>query len=91
MGLPIVATDVRGCRQVVTDGVTGALVAVDDVDAMIAVLRRLVADPARRVEWGAAARAKALADFDDRDVVALTLRTYDWLLASRSVPAVTPA
>ena len=50
-----------------------------------------MSENARRVEWGAAARAKALADFDDRDVVALTLRTYDWLLASRSVPAVTPA
>ena len=30
MGLPVVATDIRGCRQVVDDGVTGMLVPVAD-------------------------------------------------------------
>ena len=33
MGLPIVATDVRGCRQVVVDGETGYLVPVRDAVA----------------------------------------------------------
>ena len=33
-GLPIIATDVRGCRQVVEDGTTGLLVPVDDVGAL---------------------------------------------------------
>ena len=34
MGLPIVATDIRGCRQVVDDGRTGVLVPVGDVPAL---------------------------------------------------------
>ena len=38
-GLPIVATDVRGCRQVVDDGTTGLLVPVADVGALRAAIR----------------------------------------------------
>ena len=33
-GLPVVATDIRGCRQVVEHGVTGALVPARDVTAL---------------------------------------------------------
>ena len=32
----------------------------------------------------AAARARAISEFDDRCVIATTLRTYEWLLAARS-------
>ena len=41
MGLPVVATDVRGCREVVDDGVTGVLVPVGDAAALAAALRAL--------------------------------------------------
>ena len=34
MGLPVVATDVRGCREVVDAGVTGTLVPVGDAAAL---------------------------------------------------------
>ncbi len=34
MGLPIVATDIRGCRQVVDHGTTGLLVPLGDVDLL---------------------------------------------------------
>lgn len=91
MGLPVVATDIRGCRQVVIDGVTGSLFGVDDVEVMVDRLRRLVTQPTRRQRLGAAGRAKALAHFDDRTVVATTLRTYEWLLSERVDPAVTLA
>jgi glycosyltransferase involved in cell wall biosynthesis len=85
MGLPLVATDIRGSRQVVADGVTGTLVPVDDVDALVAALSRLVGSPSTRARMGAAGRARAVAHFDDRQVIATTLRTYEWLLAR--VPA----
>ena len=60
MGLPIVATDIRGCRQVVDDGVTGLLVPVDDADALGAALHRVGVDGALRTRMGRAARAKAV-------------------------------
>lgn len=91
MGLPIVATDIRGCRQVVADGVSGRLFPVGDADAAVAALASLVDDRGRRNRMGDAARRRALAHFDQRDVIATTLRTYDWLLAGAAVPAMAPA
>lgn len=77
MGLPVVATDIRGCRQVVDHGVTGLLVPVDDAPALGDALRVLGDDPARRAEMGRAARAKALREFDERAVVEIVLEAYD--------------
>jgi glycosyltransferase involved in cell wall biosynthesis len=91
MGLPIVATNIRGCRQVVSPGVTGALFEVDDTAGLVAALRPLVAHPHRRAQFGTAARARALEHFDDRDVVERTLRTYDWLLDRRRAPVMASA
>ena len=56
MGLPTVATDIRGNRQVIADGETGLLVPVRDPPAIAAAVERLVADAERRSTMGAAAR-----------------------------------
>ena len=80
MGLPVVATDIRGCRQVVDDGVNGLLVAVRDPAALATAIGALVVDAPRRVAMGEASRAKALAEFDDRRQVAITLDIYERLL-----------
>jgi glycosyltransferase involved in cell wall biosynthesis len=76
MGLPIVATDIRGCRQVVDDGVTGLLVPVRDAPALATALRRLVDDGDMRTRMGKAARQRAEAHFDERRVVDIVLETY---------------
>lgn len=75
-GLPIVATDVRGCRQVVDNGLTGLLVPVRDAEALAAAIGRLLDDPARRKAMGKAALARAEEHFDERRVVDLVLDTY---------------
>jgi glycosyltransferase involved in cell wall biosynthesis len=80
-GLPIVATDIRGCRQVVDDGVTGLLVPPHDTDALTAALTELVRDQPRSAAMGVAARMKAEAEFDDREVVRRTLDVYRRLVA----------
>ena len=80
MGLPIVATDIRGCRQVVERGVTGLLVPPRDPAALARALCELVADPGRRASMGAAARSRALREFDQRRVIDITLATYERLL-----------
>ena len=82
-GLPIVATDIRGCRQVVDNEVTGLLVPVRDPAALAAALGRLIDDRAARQRMGAAAAARALRDFDQRRVIDVTLRTYERLLVAR--------
>jgi glycosyltransferase involved in cell wall biosynthesis/FMN phosphatase YigB (HAD superfamily) len=75
-GLPVVATDVRGCRQVVDDGVTGVLVPVRDGTALARAIESLGDDPDRRRRMGDAAVARAHAEFDEQRVVDIVLDTY---------------
>ncbi len=84
MGLPAIATDIRGCRQVVDDGVTGLLVPVKDADGMESALRLLLNDPARRHTMGAAAAQQARDRFDQQHQIDLTLDTYRRLLPERA-------
>jgi len=84
MGLPIVATDIRGCRQVVDDEVTGLLVPPRDARALADAIGTLADDPERRARCGEAAAAKARREFDQDRVIDITLETYDGLLARRT-------
>ena len=79
-GLPLVTTDAPGCREVVSDGVDGLLVPVRDAVALARAIARLQDDAALRERLGAAARAKALAQFDERIVIERTLAVYRELL-----------
>ena len=81
--VPVIATDVRGCRQVVDDGVTGLLVPVRDELALAAAVEDLAGDAPRRRAMGEAGLRKAVAEFDDRRVVERTLAVYERLLEAR--------
>jgi glycosyltransferase involved in cell wall biosynthesis len=61
VGLPVVATSVGGTRELVVDGVTGALVPARDPKALAAALLAELEQPSDR---GAAGRARALDRFD---------------------------
>ena len=84
MGLPVVATDIRGCRQVVEHGSTGLLVPPRDAAALTDALARLAGDPGLRAAMGSAAVAKAQRDFDQRQVIATTLTVYEELLERKA-------
>jgi glycosyltransferase involved in cell wall biosynthesis len=75
-GLPVIATDVRGCRQVVDDGVTGLLVPARDGRALAEAVRALGDDTDRRRRMGEAAVTRAQAKFDERQVVDTVVDTY---------------
>ena len=79
-GLPIVATDIRGCRQVVEDGVTGLLVPSRTVEPLATAIGALVADGERRSRLAAAAGERALRLFDQQQQIDTTLATYRELL-----------
>lgn len=81
MGLPIVATDIRGCRQVVEDGQSGLLVSPHDPPALALGIARLVEDPDLRAAMAHRAREKAIAEFDQNQQIDRTLSTYERLLA----------
>jgi glycosyltransferase involved in cell wall biosynthesis len=75
-GLPIVATDIRGCREVVDRDRTGLLVPARDADALESAIEHLVTDSAARRRLGEAAVAKARREFDQGRIIARTLEAY---------------
>ena len=85
MGLPVVATDIRGCRQVVTDGVTGLLVPVRQPGPLRDALRRLAEDPELRSAMSEASRKVAREEFDERRVVRIVMETYQEVLTAKGL------
>jgi len=81
MGVPCVATNIRGCRQTVEDGVTGHLVPVRDAERLAEAIRDLIGDPGKRRRYGEAARKKAEREFDERAVFDRIEKAYHTLLA----------
>ncbi|MDX1975762.1 MAG: glycosyltransferase family 4 protein [Rickettsiales bacterium] len=73
-GLPIVTTDVPGCREVVDAGQNGYLVAVKDAQALSESIIRLAKDANLRQGMRAHSRAKADAEFGIHTVVDTTLQ-----------------
>ena len=86
-GRPLVTTDVPGCREVVTDGVDGLLAPVRDAAALARAIARLQDDPDLANRLGNAARAKALAEYDERIVIARTLAVYEELSGKAAAAA----
>jgi glycosyltransferase involved in cell wall biosynthesis len=91
-GLPVVATDVGGVAEAVTDGETGILVPAADPQALAGALEDLVADAELRRRLGAAGRARALHLFDAPRYRAAHLDLYRRELGRLRLPTpVTPS
>ena len=80
MELPIITTDVPGCRDVVDHGINGLLVPLHDARAIELAIRLLLANPDLARRFGKAARQKVVAEFQVSIVNERTLRQYSALL-----------
>ena len=69
VGLPVIATDIRGSREEVVQGETGLLVPVADRNALAGAIREIADDAARRKQMGAAGRRRALELYDESKVI----------------------
>lgn len=58
-GLPVVATDIAGIPEQVSDGETGYLVEPGDIDSLTDCLATLVRDPRKRERFGTAGQERA--------------------------------
>ncbi|MDH3217057.1 MAG: glycosyltransferase family 4 protein [Candidatus Krumholzibacteria bacterium] len=85
LGLPVVATSVRGSREAVVDGVTGTLVDVGDVDALAQALVNLLDDPARRKAYGDQAKVIARKEFDESVVIATQRKVLRRLCSEKGI------
>jgi glycosyltransferase involved in cell wall biosynthesis len=77
---PVVATDVRGCREVVRPGVNGVLVPARDGPALARAIEGLLAAPELRARLGQGGRRLVEAEFAEPLVVQQTLAIYRQLL-----------
>jgi glycosyltransferase involved in cell wall biosynthesis/ribosomal protein S18 acetylase RimI-like enzyme len=75
-GLPVIATDIRGCRQVVDHGGNGLLVPVGDASRLAEAIDRLGSEPDLRKRMGVSSGIKARSEFDERRVVDIVMKTY---------------
>jgi phosphatidylinositol alpha-mannosyltransferase len=73
-GVPVVASDIDGFREVLSHGVEGELVPPDDAAAWARAIVRIARDPAVAAAYGDAGRR--------------TARRYDWPIVAREVLSV---
>jgi glycosyltransferase involved in cell wall biosynthesis len=67
-GLPVIATDIRGCREAVVHGTTGLIVPPKDGEALARAVDRLLANPEEAKRMGRAGRQRAVELYDYRTV-----------------------
>ncbi len=79
MARPLVLTDIRGCREVVAHEQNGLLVPLRDPAALAQAIERLLDNPQLAVQLGAAARQRALSEFDEQIIFQRVLAAYQQL------------
>ena len=91
MGLPVIATDIRGCRQVVDDGVNGLLIPVRDPEALAGAIRTVGDDAEMRARMATASARVARERFDEREVVRIVMDAYRGGLIAKGLGHLMPS
>lgn len=84
MGLAVIATDIRGCREAVAHGRNGLLYPAHNVEQLIQRLEQLLSSPSLRANLGRAAHETVLSRFDEGAYISCQVEVIDQLLASRN-------
>jgi len=79
MGVPVIATNIRGCREEVIDGETGILVPPGDVEALTSAILKLYKDLELRERMGSNGRKKAEKEYDEKKVIEKEKRLFEYL------------
>jgi glycosyltransferase involved in cell wall biosynthesis len=87
MQCPVIATDIPGIAETITEGVDGRLVPAGDVPALAAAMARLLKERDRARRLGVQARRKVLATFTVDRMVRRTGVLYEELLAEKGLSA----
>lgn len=87
MGLPIVTTDIRGCREAVIPDENGLIVPSKDSNALAKALGQLLGDRALGQRFGTASRQRVEALYDERYVFERLATWYQELGLQMAAPA----
>jgi N-acetyl-alpha-D-glucosaminyl L-malate synthase BshA len=88
--VPVVASRVGGVPEVVTDGVTGFLSDVGDVEKMAKDAALLLSDPKLRQEMGQRARESAIANYRTDIIIPQYIKFYEEVIQKTSGRAELP-
>lgn len=89
-GLPVVATDTVGVRDVISHDQTGFLVPMRDPEALARQISDLLSNPELAARTAAAGRAAAFSRFDEREAAHEVARIYRQLLADTRTGSANP-
>jgi glycosyltransferase involved in cell wall biosynthesis len=90
MGVPTVATNIRGCREAIEHGRNGLLVPVDDAQALADAIFQVLDNQGMAQRMSDEARRIAVERFDERLVNQKVQEEYAALLKSKGLPVPTP-
>lgn len=76
-GLPIVATDIAGCRVVVKDGRNGFLVPIKQPKVLAVKIKEIIENKDARSRMGKVSREIVLSQLDERIIVGEFVKLYD--------------
>ena len=79
MSLPIVATDVRGCREAVVNQKNGFIVPPQNSTKLAEGLRMLLSNPQLREDYGKASREQVEAEYSEEFVFKRLTQYYEEL------------
>jgi glycosyltransferase involved in cell wall biosynthesis len=85
MQMPVIATNIRGCREIVRHDRNGLLYEPHDVETLTSLLRELARDGDTRARLGRSARAWVSESYDERDYIARQVAAISRLVAAPTV------
>ena len=85
MGLPVVATNIRGSREEVIQEETGVLVPVRNPEILARAFERFVESPSWGVELGNAGRNRAVQLYNEQNVVAFQIEMIEKHISNQTI------
>jgi len=84
MGIPIIATDINGCNEIIIDGLNGYLVPTRDSDSIHVKMLQIFKSPELRISMGKQSLASVPKKYNRKDFHLALLKEYQDLLQKDS-------
>ena len=73
IGLPIIATNIRGCREEVIENETGFLIQVKSPESIVKSINKFLNEPELVSKYGDNGRERAIKYFDENKIIRLQM------------------